>query len=258
MISSSTVTAFIIALTFTLALPIILLIVLGIRKKISFLPLFIGATAFFLSQIVLRIPLISALSTQSWYQNLSTMFIPYILILSFSAGLFEESARLGGALLLKKRRSYKDVISFGLGHAFCEVIILVGMTHINNVIFCLAINGGDSLAPITAAIPIETLETVTAQLSAVNAVDIYGGIVERFSTVLFHIFATVLVFNGVVKKKGYYFWLAVAAHTVFNFIGALLNNVAGTVIVELVLLIMALAAGWYVLISRNGFNNCSV
>ena len=149
------------------------------------------------------------------------------------------------------------MISFGLGHAFCEVILLAGMTHINNVVLCLFINGGEALEPIIAALSIEVLEIASAQLSAVTVVDIYGGIAERFATVLFHIFATMLVFSGAAKKKSYYFGFAIAAHTAYNFTGALLAYLAGTVIAELVLLILALAAGWYVLKSRNSFINCS-
>ena len=41
----------------------------------------------------------------------------YVIVVGgLSAGLFEETARLVGAKLLKQHRTYKDMISFGLGH----------------------------------------------------------------------------------------------------------------------------------------------
>jgi len=249
MISGSTVFAFIIAAVSTLILPVLLLVILGVKKKISIVPFIMGVTAFSISQIFLRIPLLNTLSTQGWYQDLTTEYIPYILFLSISAGLFEESARLGGALLLKKNRSYKDMISFGLGHAFCEVILLIGATHINNIVLCLAINNpGGALA---ATIPLDTLNVVTAQLTAVVPYQVYLGILERVSAVLFHIFATVLVFKGVIQKKWRYYAYAIIAHMLFNLIGILLSGYAGLIIAEAALLVAALAGGMYTLKQRE-------
>ncbi len=245
MIPSSTIFAFIVAAIFTLLLPIVILIVLAVKKKLSGLPLLLGVAAFFISQILLRIPILNILSGQEWYKAFALNFIPYALCLSLSAGLFEESARLGGALLLKRQRSYKDIISFGLGHGFCEVILLVGFTQINNIMLSMAINNGGGA--LTAALPAETLKTVVDQLTAVNPVHVYWGIAERFSAVTFHVFATMLVFKGVINRKWIYYVLAIAAHTLFNFLAVMLARYTGITITELVLLILALAAGVYVI-----------
>ena len=250
MISSSTILAFVFAAIFTLILPIAILIILGVKKKISGLPLLLGAAAFFLSQIVLRIPLMSALSGQEWYKNFAEHnIILLILLVSLSAGLFEESARLGGAAILKKRRSFKDIIYFGLGHAFCEVIILAGITHINNIVLCVTIN--DTSGSLAAALPPETLESAITLLTAVNPAHVYLGLLERFSAVIFQVFATVLVFTGVVQKKMRYYGIAILAHTLFNFAGVVLARYSGIVAAETALLIMALAAGYYILKVRK-------
>jgi len=250
MIPFSIVFSFVIAAVFTVVVPIVILIVLGIKRKISGLPLLFGAAAFFLSQVVLRMPLMSMLSGQSWYQAFASQFFLYVLFLSFSAGLFEESARLGGALLLKKHRSYKDVISFGLGHAFCEVIILVGIANISNALLCLSINSGNGLSMPSS----ERMETMLAWLTSTNTMDVYLGILERFIAVIFHIFATVLVFIGVTKKKIHYYFLAILVHTLFNLSAVLLTQFAGAVISEIALLITALAMGFYTLRLKEDFN----
>jgi len=246
------VISFVVALVCTTLVPAALIIILAIKKKISGLPLLFGALAFFISQILLRVPIISVLSTQGWYQDFATMFVPYILVLCFTAGLFEESARLGGALILKKKRSFKDVISFGLGHGLCEVVILIGLTHVNNLICCLAINNPGGV--FAALFPPETLQPIIEQLTAAEPYQVYMGLLERVSAVIFHIFATVLVFRGVVGKKWWYYILAIIAHMLFNLVAVLLATYTSIVITEVALLVLALASGVYVLKSRNCFD----
>ena len=109
---------------FTVLFPLLLLVLLAIRRAISLRPLFIGVLAFFVSQILLRIPLLSILSTQGWFLTFAQQqMLLYLILLSASAGLFEESARLLGAkCFCKGRRSYRDAVSFGLGHGLCEVV----------------------------------------------------------------------------------------------------------------------------------------
>jgi uncharacterized membrane protein YhfC len=243
MISNATFLSFAIAAVCTLPLPVAILVVLRVKKKIKELPLLLGAGAFFLSQIVLRIPLLNALSGQEWYNNFAEHYVVFLLLISLSAGLFEESARLGGALILKRHRSFKDIISFGLGHAFCEIIIVVGISYISNAVLCVAVN--DSSGTLAAAVPPGTLETAMTQLTGVNPAHVYLGILERFSAVIFHIFATVLVFKGVIEKKLRYYALAILAHTLFNFTSVFLAGFAGIAIAEAALLVMALAAGYY-------------
>jgi uncharacterized membrane protein YhfC len=247
MIPLSTILTFVLAALCTLLLPIVLMIVFAVKKTVSGLPLLLGAAAFFISQICLRMPLMNLLAGQSWYVSMASNIIPYILFLAFTAGLFEESARLGGALLLKKQRSYKDMISFGLGHGLCEAILLVGFTHVNNTLLSIMINSGVGLS----AIAPDVLETATAQLMAVAPTDILLGILERFSTVIFHIFATVLVFQGVKRRQIVYYILAILAHTLLNFISGILARYTGIFLTEMVLFVAALAMGAYVLLARE-------
>lgn len=250
-IPQATISAFAIAAVCTTVLPIVLLIVLGVKKKINVVPLFVGMASFLVSQIFLRIPIISLLSTQGWYQAFAAnQYVLYILVLSLSAGLFEESARLVGAHLLKKKRSFQDVLSFGLGHGLCEVMVLVGMTYISNLFVSLQWNSG---AAAIHALPAEALQQMLAQLMAVRPVDIGWGIVERISAVLFHIFATTLVFRGVVEKKIGFYFLAILAHTAFNVCASMLLSVAGIAVTEIVLLALGLLGGYFVIKQKGRF-----
>lgn len=227
-VSSEVLWTFILALCFTLLGPVILLTVLGVRKKISGLPLGLGFASFFISQILLRMPLLQWCANQEWYQALASSAPLVIgLVLCFTAGLFEESARLGGAALLGPRkpafpggpkrpgyRTWKGALSFGLGHGLCETILLVGITHLNNVIFCLLLEfGQDTLASL---IPADQLDLVLEQFAAVTPLIILAGLLERVSAVLFHIFATGLVFLAVATKRWLLYPAAILCHTLFN------------------------------------------
>jgi len=252
MVEPIVVFSFVVALVFTTVIPVAITVILAVRKKISIIPFMVGAMAFFISQMLIRIPLLSALSALDPVQSFATQFfLAYVIILCFSAGLFEESARLTGAIILKKHRSYKDVISFGLGHGFCEVVWLIGMAHINNIICTLAINYPGGL--FSGLIPPEMLEQVAEVMLNVNPVHIYLGLLERLSAVVIHIFATVLVFKGVIHKKYIYYILAIIVHTLANLVAVLLNEYVNLYVSEAALLLIAIAMGVYILNSKKSF-----
>ena len=248
MVSSSVVLSFVIAAIATLVAPVAILVALGLKKQVNGLPLALGAAAFFVSQILLRIPLLGLLTGQAWYQEASVrFFLPVLFVVCLSAGLFEESARLAGATFLKENRSFKDILSFGLGHGFCEVVLLIGATHCNNILFSLVANNpGGALADMMwGALTPDMLDAVALQLAAVEPMQVYLGILERFSAVMLHLFATFLVFQGVVKQKRLlYYTLAVLVHTAFNFVAVVAAHYAGLVVSEVLLLAMALAVGY--------------
>ena len=217
MIPTEILIAFGISSFFTVLFPLLLLVLLAIRRAISLCPLLIGVLAFFVSQILLRIPLLSILSTQGWFLTFAQQqMLLYLILLSASAGLFEESARLLGAkCFCKGRRSYRDAVSFGLGHGLCEVVLLVGLSSIGNLLYCVMINSGSLGAAASGSA--EMLQQITAALASVSTASIYLGIVERISAVLFHVFASVLIFYGVNRRHSFRYWLfALLAHTAFN------------------------------------------
>lgn len=208
MIPTEILIAFGISSFFTVLFPLLLLVLLAIRRAISLRPLFIGVLAFFVSQILLRIPLLSILSTQGWFLTFAQQqMLLYLILLSASAGLFEESARLLGAkCFCKGRRSYRDAVSFGLGHGLCEVVLLVGLSSIGNLLYCVMINSGSLGAAASGSA--EMLQQITAALASVSTASIYLGIVERISAVLFHVFASVLIFYGVNRGHSFRYWLS--------------------------------------------------
>ena len=223
-ISSSVFAAFLIAAAAELLFPVILLLVLCLKKIISPKPMFIGAAAFFVSQLCLRLPLLQAVSTQGWFRAFALNAVPYIIMLSVTAGLFEESARyLCAGCFLKKERCFRDALAFGLGHGFCEVVLLTGMAQINNIIYTVMINSG-SFAAATSKLPAAASQQILSAMASATPPLIYLGILERVFAVTFHIFASVLIFKGVNEHKIRFYFLAMAAHALFNLGSVLLTQ----------------------------------
>lgn len=227
MISTTVIIAFAAALLLTLALPLIVLPILGAKKKLSWKPLGLGALSFLVSQLLLRMPLLQQLSTQQWYMSLSES-APLLIsfMLAFSAGLFEESARLGGVALLGKKddspgyRTWHGALAFGLGHGCCEVVLLIGLTHLNNFLICMILNTGGTELMASILSPEQAVQ-IAASFSSISPADIAAGLLERVSALMFHLFATSLVFLGFIRKKLYLYVLAIVIHTVFNCVGLL-------------------------------------
>ena len=226
---------------FTFLVPIVLLGVLLVRRMVSSKALALGFAAFGISQLVLRIPLLSVLSLWQPYVDWATahMWLQLLLVGGLSAGLFEETARLGGACLLNRKGfTYKDVISFGLGHGLCEVILLVGLSQISSMATTLAI----AFAPemMQQALGAQ-FDLVISQLAAVSPLTILLSLVERLGAVSLHVFNTVLVFRAVRQRQPLFYLAALAVHTAGNFLVVAVNLTVGAVPAEGLMLLIGAA-----------------
>lgn len=236
----------------TLVLPVVLLIVLAVMKKIRLAPLALGFVSFFVSQMVLRIPLLQLLNAAGALNAIAANTVLYAVVVGgLSAGLFEETARLGGAAILKNYRTWKDMVSFGLGHGLCEVMLVMGMAYLNNLLLAAALTDpAGPLGLLLTGLDSAALQQLTAQLAAIGPGLAALALLERVSALLFHLFATSLVFTAVIRRKPLWYFAAVAAHTLFNSLAVLLAGF-GLLAVELVLFALGLAMGAWVLASRR-------
>lgn len=245
--------AFVFAAIAELALPILILIVLGVKKKLSVKPLLLGFAAFFVSQLCLRLPILQVLGGQEWFRSFAGNTIPYVLLLAFTAGLFEESARyLCAGCFLKKERAFRDAVSFGLGHGFCEVILLTGMAQINNIVYSTMVNSG-SLFSAPGLTPAAQQQILSA-LQGATPLLIYLGVLERVFTVAFHVFATVLIFKGVREHKIRFYFFALTAHTATDFCAPLLTKYGSAWLGEGFLLLVAIASVFLIFRMKPSFS----
>lgn len=157
----------------------------------------VGALAFFISQICLRIPLLTlVLPRFAWFGVLQLNVWQYGLFLGATAALFEEGARWIGLMLIKRRGGSLGPecgLAFGLGHGGAEAILLVGVN-------ALALLGLFLAGSTAQGFP--------------TAGGIFLGGAERLFTILFHTGCTLLIAYGLrAGQGGRWFVLAFALHT---------------------------------------------
>ena len=208
MVPVSTTIACCVTLFISLILPVILLIAYAAKNKKSGIvsAWLIGAAGFFVTQICIRIPILMALQSQSWFLSFAEnhLFL-YALTLGFTAGLFELAGRYAAAKLMRKNLTYKRSLAAGLGHGGIEAMILIGTTYIHNLVYILMINSGtfDTVVAQTAALGVDVsqLELIKQQLLTISpAMFLLAGF-ERILTMIAHTAMSMLVCHGVARKR---------------------------------------------------------
>lgn len=224
MIPSSTFIACFITLFLSLVLPILVLIVMGIKNKGKGIwsAWFLGAAGFFISQIVIRLPLLNILSGMASFQDFAREhYFLYALLLAFTAGLFELAGRFAAAKFLEKKRTFRRSLAAGLGHGGIESIILVGLTYINNLVYLFLIQSGafDAMIAQTEAMGVDPAQLVAVRdtLLQVSAPLFLAAGVERVLTMVSHAAMSVIVCYGVaVKRPLPWMLLCLGMHTLLD------------------------------------------
>jgi len=161
----------------------------------SAMPFILGVLAFVISQILLRIPLIKFLSAKSTGFNMFSVTEPvvYVILLGFSAGIFEGVARYLAMRYFLKQRDWKAGFLFGAGHGGIEAVIFLGISAI----------------------------TIISTQSAFAYSDAFlVGSLERFFAMLFHIGVSIIVLQSIVTKRMRYLVVAIILHGVMDsFVG---------------------------------------
>lgn len=203
-------------------LPIVLTVILCVRKKGIWKPILLGALTFTVFQAILRFTLLYAiLPKESWYILMtSTQPILYALFLGGTAALFEEGGRfIVLSLFLKKQRSTLDGISFGIGHGGIEAMLLVGISAVMMLI----------------------TSTFTAAPS-----DMMASGVERLSTLVIQIGFSVMVMKTIREKNYWWLLLALAIHTIIDFGAVLASGNLNVWTIEAAIVAVALFMAWFI------------
>ncbi len=235
----------------TLFGPILIAVIFYRKTHYALRSLFVGMAVFFVSQLVLRIPLIQLVLPQfQWYKDLSTAILPYALFLGFTAGLVEEVGRfIAFKTVLKNHLNWKNAVAYGIGHGGIEAIILIGLTYINNLVISVMINSGLFDTMIAPTLPEGTAETMKDLLINTDASMFLVGGLERIFTFFIHIAFSVLIMVGIKKGKGLlYVIFAILLHMVID-TGAvlLMHNGVNIWIIEAFLGMLMLVSCYYVL-----------
>lgn len=202
------------------------------RKRIK--SFFIGMLIFFITQIVIRLPLISFIFPKmKWYEN---MFLnPWVsaIFLALTAGLVEEIGRyIAFKYILKNNRTYNDGIAFGFGHGGIEAILITGISCIVILIGALAGNGF---------------------YLGVTATDAFIVGFERLCAIVIHIGLSIIILYGVRENHIKYLFVAILIHTLVNFPIIILSRVfnVGLMGVEAYVFICAIILGGFTIYAKN-------
>jgi uncharacterized membrane protein YhfC len=211
-----TLTACLFALFCSLLLPAGAGTYLALRTKKA-APVLLGAACFTVFQLLTRLPLLQ-LVLPRWagyvlFQSEHPVW--YLLLLSLSAGVFEECGRYLVMRRFLRTGGPVDAVSFGVGHGGLEAAALVGVS-----LAYLLFSGGYLAQP---------------------AGSLFLAGAERLFAMTAHVGFSVLVWCGVRGKRPLLLPAAVALHGALDFLAVLLARSAGAWLTELVAAVFALA-----------------
>ena len=217
-----------ITLIVCVVLPIIVAFVFK-KKKISTLKVFfIGMIGFFLSQFILRAPILYVIATQNWYVSLASNVLLISLFLGLTAGLFETFGRLFVfKILLKRSRTYGDGLMAGLGHGTIEAILIVGLAFVSNIVMIAMINTGATQAILDGAsanpaVLEQTRQAIETLISTPSSHFLVAGL-ERILTIIIHMGLSLLVLEGIKRQKtAIYMVYAILIHALLDFFAVFL------------------------------------
>ena len=221
MIEIGTKIGLVISVVISFLTPILMLIYYIIYKKQRLKPFIVGVLVFFISQIILRLPLLSyVLPNQLWYMRLSLNPYFYSIFLGLTAGIFEEVGRyIGFKYFLKNNQKYDDGLSFGFGHWAVEALLIVGINAV-------ALLFSPSL-----------LEA--SELSIINAF-MMG--IERLFVLSVHVGLSMIVLYSLRVNRMYYLFVAIILHGIVDAGIGILTQIfnMGTMGIEIYVLIWGL------------------
>ena len=220
----------------SILVPVGIALVWTIRKKEPFTTVLVGAAAFLLFALILEKPIQNVLafpSAMGLPEHAVSRFLaanPVLLALvtGLFPGVFEETGRLVAfKTVLKKRRNRETSISYGIGHGGFEVMLILGLTFIQYLVYAVMINTGTFGAvteQVAAQAPeqLASLEALVQSVAAFSFADLGIACFERVFAVLFHIGASILVFYACRDKKQLWLYqLAILLHTAMDFAAGL-------------------------------------
>lgn len=258
MVSNITITTLLIGGIICFLLPILSFIY--IRKKSPKLsgPLIAGVLAFYVFQMIIRIPILQALLPMySWYQNMP--LLTSVIFLGGTAALFETAGRfITIKYILKDRQSYYSGIAHGIGHGGIEAILLVGINYLVYIYFGAMINNGtfDSLLVGQEELIITQFEYIRTFLINVETLPIFLAIAERIMVFIIQIGLSLLVMEGIIFKKTKLILFAFLTHMALDTLaGILMVNNINIYIIEGIILLFAGLSLYYIKTSKKRFKN---
>lgn len=209
-------------------IPVILAAVFHRRYHAPWI-LFATGTITFLGSQIVHFPLNSFLTSlhmlpKTGVPDPSMSLIQTSLVLGFTAGLCEETARAVGYWLLKKFRSLETGFMVGIGHGGVESMIFGGVLTAATISSLAPMIGTDlSKLDLTA----DQLLLLKTQLQALTESPLLAAaspLLERLLAMIIHIILSVMVLQAFRRRRPFYFIAAIAYHMAFDSVAVYLSS----------------------------------
>ena len=229
------------------AIPICLSIYLIRKHGARLSTILIGAGTFILFALVLESIMHQLVLKGPLGASIMDKTIRYAIYGGLAAGVFEETGRFLSMKFLMKKEPTAPLpgIAYGTGHGGVEMLILFGITMINNLVISTLINSGqtDILFSKVPDEAVAQLQTQLDQLQTIGVGALLIGLWERFSALILHLGLSLMVWTAV-RKGGRWIWLfpaAIALHALVDAGAVMLHQSTGMVPLELIVMAEAIA-----------------
>lgn len=229
MISISSIIALILCGILIIAIPIILSVLILKKSKKASVALLAGVLSFLVMQVAIRIPLLQILGQQSWYTEISKIWL--ILFTAVTAALFETAGRiLSIKYLIKKEFSFTQGLAHGVGHGGVEAILLVGLNFFIYGIMAIMFNSGALQAVMGSGdATANSLASLQNTLLTTPSGNYLWGTLERISTITFQIGLSVLAMYAFKFKKPKFLAYVFLAHAFLDFTSVYMLDITGSI-----------------------------
>ncbi|ABF86161.1 putative membrane protein [Myxococcus xanthus DK 1622] len=256
------VASYAVAITFDVLMPVGMVLWARRRLGVAWKVVGWGAAAFALSQLFTRLPMVQVAQyfMRDALKTSSVLLGVWIVVLSLTAGLFEETARLWAFRKpLKDFRRWRDAVGFGVGHGGLESALLVGGLTALGLVNVIALS---KLDPSTLPLKPEQVAQVVEAKATIAALDWWMpllGAYERLGSMVVHIALSVVVLQRFIRGEVKWYWLAVGAHAFFNALTVVVGKLAtaawgpqaGAFAGEAMVTVAALVSLWVILYFRR-------
>lgn len=246
--------ASVVAILFEILLPLALAIFVRRRFGVAWRYFLFGALIFFLFQIISRAPAVLVIQNliQPQLQASRPLLFAWLVILSLTAGLFEEGGRYIGYrwLMGREDKTWSKALMYGLGHGGLESILLVGGLSLLTLINLIALSSMN-----LQTLPEQQRAIITQQLTQLSALPEWTPLVgayERLFTLPVQVALSVLVLQVFRRGNLAWLWLAILAHAAVD-LGAVglstmsvLQGMAALLLPEGVVTIFGLIGLWII------------
>lgn len=203
---------------------VVILLVIYLKKihHMLFKPFFVGVLMFIVFAKILEtiLHLIVLQFDHATSVYLMTHPLAFTLYGGFAAGIFEETGRyFGFRVMLKRYRTWKAGISYGLGNGGIEAFLLGTVISVESIVFGVLNNSHQ----LPANIPASTLQQIQTLVHQPGSYYLFGTF-ERLMAICIQVALSLLVLYSVRERKVIFLFISVILHAMVDFVPGLYQS----------------------------------